>query len=373
MLGITKPINNETKPKLSVNELGLKSNLPQVSLSDRPKNLNEFEKQKDIVSKLDEGTQDTETVNILDRGIDLTINVVDKFSIPIPDILNITYPKIIKGADFIGYDVDFSIKFDSIHATYIKLFIGNSTDFIRVSPGDGKVISKDKNLKSTIVTLNVKNLIQQYGVEVSDDGDKVNIPIRLVPINQSGQAVKGGDTKDGVEGPTETIPILFDKGDIDIPRSVAVNRIAEGFISQFNKCSFDDSTYLTHLLHLGDGDNKVITTWLGSEDSLILKLYEPLPAAVTTNQKVWITKIQSKPIIDTINLVGDGADYCPPLQGPNFTLEVDSGIGYQMYDDLLASGSTTNTDLIRKYVTKVGIDTEKLNIQYATGSNFDFF
>ena len=381
LLGITKPINNETKPKLSVNELGLKSNLPQVSLSDRPKNLNEFEKQKDIVSKLDEGTQDTETVNILDRGIDLTINVVDKFSIPIPDILNITYPKIIKGADFIGYDVDFSIKFDSIHATYIKLFIGNSTDFIRVSPGDGKVISKDKNLKSTIVTLNVKNLIQQYGVEVSDDGDKVNIPIRLVPINQSGQAVKGGDTKDGVEGPTETIPILFDKGDIDIPRSVAVNRIAEGFISQFNKCSFDDSTYLTHLLHLGDGNNKVITTWRGLKEStqtgadassLILKLYEPLPSEIQTNQKVWITKIQTNPIIETLTLVGDSDHYCPPLQGANFSLEADTGIGYQVYDDLLASGSATNTSLIQKYVSQTGIDTEKLNIQYISGSEFLF-
>jgi hypothetical protein len=72
-LGITKPINNQTKPKLSVNELGLKSNLPQISLSDRPKDLNEVEKQKDIVTKLDEGTQDNETVNILDRGIELML------------------------------------------------------------------------------------------------------------------------------------------------------------------------------------------------------------------------------------------------------------------------------------------------------------
>ena len=43
-----------------------------------------------------------------------------------------------------------------------------------------------------------------------------------------------------------------------------------------------------------------------------------------------------------------------------------------MYDDLLASGSVTNTSLIQKYITNTGIDTEKLNIQYATGSNFDF-
>ena len=350
-LDITNPINNQTNPKLSVNELGLKSNLPQVSLSDRPKNLNEVELQKDIVTKLDEGTQDTETVDILDRGIDLVINVVDEVSVTTPDIRSIEYPKVVRGADFVGYDVDFIIKWDSIHANYVKLFVGNSTDFVQLA------------VKGT-QSFNVKDLIERYNVEVFEDGDKVKIPLKLIPINEEGKEV--------VEGLTEEVPILFDKGDLNIPRQLAINRFAEGFISQFSNCEFDESNYLTHLLHLGDGDNKVITTWLGSEDSLILKLYEPLPAAVTTNQKVWITKIQSKPIIDTINLVGDGADYCPPLQGPNFTLEVDSGIGYQMYDDLLASGSTTNTDLIRKYVTKVGIDTEKLNIQYATGSNFDF-
>jgi len=349
--GITKPINNQTKPKLSVNELGLKSNLPQISLSDRPKDLNEVEKQKDIVTKLDEGTQDNETVNILDRGIDLTINVVDEVSVTTPDIRSISYPKIVKGADFIGYDVDFKISWDSVHANYVKLFVGNSTDFVQLA------------IRGT-QSFNVKDLIERYNVEVFDEGDKVKIPLRLIPVNEEGKEV--------VEGLTEDIPILFDKGDLNIPRQIAINRFAEGFISQFSNCEFDESNYLTHLLHLGDGDNKVITTWLGSEDSLILKLYEPLSAAVTTNQKVWITKIQSKPIIDTINLVGDGAEYCPPLQGPNFSLEVDNGIGYQMYDDLLASGSTTNTDLIRKYVTKTGIDTEKLNIQYATGSNFDF-
>lgn len=349
--GITKPINNQNKPKISVNELGLKSNLPQVSLSDRPKNLNEVEKQKDIVTKLDEGTQDLETQNILDRGIDLTINVVDEVSVTTPDIRSISYPKIVKGADFIGYDVDFKISWDSVHANYVKLFVGNSTDFVQLA------------IRGT-QSFNVKDLIERYNVEVFDEGDKVKIPLKLIPVNEEGKEV--------VEGLTEDIPILFDKGNINIPRQVAINRFAEGFISQFSNCEFDESNFLTHLLHLGDGDNKVITTWLGSEDSLILKLYEPLPAAVTTNQKVWITKIQSKPIIDTINLVGDGAKYCPPLQGPNFTLEVDNGIGYQMYDDLLASGSTTNTDLIRKYVTKTGIDTEKLNIQYATGSNFDF-
>jgi len=351
-LDISKPINPINFPTKQINELGLKSNLPEVSLSDRPKNLNEVEEQKDIVTKLEEGTNDNETQNILDRGIDLTINVVDEVSVNTPDIREIRYPKIVRGADFIGYDVDFKISFKSLYTTYIKLFIGNSTDFVKLTNWEDGI------------NLNVKDLIERYNFEIFDEGDKVKIPIRLIPINEEG--------KKPVEGVTETLSILFDKGNLNIPREIAINRLVEGFISQFSNCQFDESNYLTHLLHLGDGDNKVITTWVGSEDSLILKLYEPLPANIQTNQKVFISKIQSAPIIETINLVGDGADYCPPLQGPNFSLEIDSGLGYQIYDDLLASGSATNTDLIRKYVTKTGIDTEKLNIQYITGSEYYF-
>ena len=366
---ITKPVNKQNFPTKPTNKLGLKTITP---IRPEKKIISRIEDTLDIVSKLDNGVTDSETANIFDRVISLTINVVDSVSVKVPDIRSIRYPKLVKGADFIGYDVDFQISFNSIHASYIKLFIGKSTDFIKVSPNDSrdtprssKTLFKRKPLRNkSVVSLNVKELIERYNVEVFDEGDKVKIPIRLIPVNEEGREV--------VEGKTEIIPIVFDKGDFNIPRQVAINRLSEGFINQFSNCEFDESNYLTNLLHLGDGNNQVITTWIGSEDSLILKLYEPLPANITTNQKVWITKIQSKPIIDTINLVGDGDHYCPPLKGPNFSLEVDNGLGYQIYDDLLASGSATNTSLIQKYIDNTGVDTEKLNIQYATGSNFYF-
>lgn len=359
---ITKPVNKVNFPTKPKNKLGLEVTKPIKG------DVSRIEDKLDIVTKLDEGITDSETTNIFDRVIGLTINVVDEVSVKVPDIRSITYPKLVRGADFIGYDVDFKISFNSVHASYIKLFIGKSTDFIKVSPNDSRD-TKDSNERKpsrnkSVVTLNVKDLIERYKVELFDEGDKVKIPIRLIPVNEEGREV--------VEGKVEKIPIIFDKGDFNIPRQVAINRLAEGFISQFSNCQFDESNYLTNLLHLGDGNNQVITTWVGSENSLILKLYEPLPANITTNQKVWITKIQSKPIIDTISLVGDGDLSCPPLQGPNFSLEVDNGLGYQVYDDLLASGSVTNTSLIQKYIANTGIDTEKLNIQYATGSNFDF-
>ena len=363
-LGITKPINPINAPTKQINELGLKSNLPQKNLEVRAKDLKQIEEQKDIVTKLDEGTQDTETVNILDRAVDLTINVVDEYYQTVPDIRKITYPKIIRGADFIGYDVDFKIKFEVEGL--------ESSGYVEVGVGRAKLAFTTRNFN---LDFNVQEVLVNYlDMEGTEDVDIIKIPISLTPVNQNLR-------KEKVKGETETFTIEFDKGDLDIPRSVAINRISEGFISQFNKCNFDDSTYLTHLLHLGDGNNKVITTWRGLKEttqtgadasSLILKLYEPLANNIQTNQKVWITKIQTNPIFETLTLVGDSEDYCPPLQGPNFSLEVDNGIGYQVYDDLLASGSVTNEALIREYGNKIGIDTKKLNIEYVSGSDYLF-
>ena len=406
---ITKPVtknNNSTKIK---NELGLLTNTKIVK--DQPN-------EKTIIDKLIGGNDTKDTLDVIDvssQAIDLVINVVSDVYVNTPDIREITYPKEVRGADFAGYDVDFDISWNSVHATIIRMYVGNSTDYVELGPKGN-------------LTLNVKELLDKYPLQSqtkpasksfqrsgglppvsmgkapdtfkdtlsggigspvysgggdstdrfskmapifygNNNGDKVKIPLRLVPINLA--------TKKPVKGPVEEIDILFDKGDLEIPRSVVINRIAEGFISQFDKCEFDDSKLLTHLLHLGDGDNKVITTWTGlvenpeaknGNSSLILKLYEPLPTSILTNQKVWISKLQAEPIIDIITLVGSDSDYCPPLQGPNFKLEVDNSIGYQMYDDLVANGSTTSTSLIQKYVTQTGIDTEKLNIQYASGS-----
>ena len=371
-VSITKPVNKLNFPTKPLNTSGLSTLVnPNLDLliKDSPTD--------SPVTDLLNSEPTTETIDISSQAINLVINVVSDVYVNTPDIREITYPKEVRGADFVGYDVDFDISWNSVDATVIRMYVGYSTDYVELGPKGN-------------ITLNVKELLDKYPLQAptltakkptnrekrnanNDYGDKVKIPLRLVPINLA--------TKKSVQGPAEEIDILFDKGDLEIPRSVVINRIAEGFISQFDKCEFDDSKFLTHLLHLGDGDNKVITTWTGlvenpeaknGDSSLILKLYEPLPTSVSTNQKIWISKLQAEPIFDTITLIGDTIDYCPPLQGPNFKLETDSGIGYQMYDDLVANGSTTSTSLIQQYVSKTGIDTEKLNIQYASGSVYLF-
>jgi hypothetical protein len=51
---------------------------------------------------------------------------------------------------------------------------------------------------------------------------------------------------------------------------------------------------------------------------------------------------------------------------------VDNSVGYQIYEELIASGSQTSTELVNKYGQRSDIDTTKLNIQYDTGSDLYF-
>ncbi len=349
---ITTPLTRNLTKNFNTNSLGLKTNERLLPTLDQVP-------QKSLVEKLLTNEVDAETIDISSRGINLIINVVDDVYVNVPDIIEVSYPKLVKGADFVGYDVDFDIKWKSIDTTFVRIFINDSKDYVQVGP-DGSQ------------TFNVKQLIEKFGINTEENQDIVNLNLKLIPYSIYG--------KEEITGPVELVPIIFDKGDLTIPRDVAVNRLVEGFISQFTKSQFDDSKYLTHLLHLGNGDNKVITTWVGlidpngdaGNDSLILKLYEPLPTSVQLNQKVWISKIQTEPIFETITLTSEDVDYCPPLKGPNFSLEPDNGIGYEMFDTLIASGSVTSTSLIREYVNNQGIDTNTLNIQYTSGSEFLF-
>jgi hypothetical protein len=284
--------------------------------------------------------------------IETTITVVDEQYVGVPDIRNITYPSELYGPDFVGLDVNFEISYESVNTDYVNLYVENSTNFIQ-EKANGKI------------SLNFKNLIESNNIQLAEDDNFINLTLKLVPYNISGL--------EAVEGKTELIHIKFHKSDFTIPRSVAVNRISDAFLSQFDESVFDDSTskYLNHYLHLGNGNNKIVTTWTGSNNSLILKLYEPIPTTVQPNDLVWISKLVSNPIIEKVSLTSLVNTECPPLKGPNFSLGQDSNqIGYKIYDELVASGSNTSNQLVNRYVESLGIDTTKLGIQYVSGSEY---
>jgi len=281
------------------------------------------------------------------------VNAFADFWVGVPDIRDIVYPSVLRGPDYTGTNVDFDLSYKTVNADFVRISKEGSSQYIQ-GPSSGTI------------KLNVQQILDLDNTITSEDEDKISFTLKLVAYNISGLSP--------VLSREEFITILFDKGDLIIPRPLAMNRIADGFFSQFNTGVFADETskYLTHLLHLGDGDNKVVTTWVGSDNSLILKLYEPLTTAIQPNQQVWISKLQSNPIVETITLKNESDEFCPPLKGPNFSLDTSVGIGYKVFDELTASGSYTSNDIVNKYLEGNGIDTSKLNISYASGSTYLF-
>ena len=287
------------------------------------------------------------------NAIEGNVNAVADFWVGVPDIRDIVYPSVLRGPDYIGTDVDFELSYKSVNTDLVRIYKDGSDKYIE-GPSSG------------IVKLNVQQILDLDSTTTSEDEDKISFTLKLIPYNLSGLST--------VIGKHEIINILFDKGDLLIRRPLALNRIIDGFINQFDLSVFEDETskYLTHLLHLENGDNRVVTTWTPDRGSLILKLYEPLPLFYDVNQLVWISKPQANPIIETVTLKSEIEDFCPPLKGPNFNLGVDKSIGFRVFDDLVASGSFTSNDIVNKYLESNGIDTSKLNISYASGSNYLF-
>ena len=287
--------------------------------------------------------------------VNINYNVVDDIFVGVPDITNIKYPSEIIGPDYVGTDVSFDLNYTTVNTDFVNVYIGKGSSFFKLDSNGSHI-------------MNLKSILNLSNGDYAEDDESISFQLRLIPHNISGYTE--------IIGKEEIITIKFLKGKLTIPRANAINRILEAFESQFDNIEIntpdDTSKYLTHLVHLGDGNNKVITTWTGSNNSLILKLYEPLDTTIQPNQQVWISKLQSNPIIDTLSLVGVSEQFCPPLKGPNFSLEPDNGIGYKVYDDLLASGSATSNDLFNKYIESNNIDTTKLNIQYVSSSTYTF-
>ena len=302
----------------------------------------------------------------------ISINVLSKSFLPGPDITNISYPSIVKGKDFAGFNVDFDISYQSVNTNYVEIYVGKKDREF--------VLGKYSN--SGLVTFDVATILKKSKKNFGEDIDNIQFSLLFVPVNIEGDSV--------TEGKIEEVNILFDKGDLKLRRGKVVSDIREAFKRNFNTNVFktEISNLLTHYAHFGDGDNKLIATWgidtetfseyeegfnengekykvkKNNPKSLVLKLYEPLPTSVELNQTIWISKVQSIPLIEQITIVGEIAKNCIALT-PNFDLEISDDIGYQILDDLIASGSETSTDLVRTFVSSSDFSLDNLDIQFA--------
>jgi len=306
--------------------------------------------------------------------VPVSFTAVRKNLLPGPDIIEIEAPREIVGKDYQGYNIDFNVNWSSINANYVDIYINEAIDSKKLAsnrPPNGNQ------------AFNIASILRKAGNTLDEDLDFVIFDLLFIPYNEE------GDEK--TSGKTETIQIRFDKGNIKLRRDEVLRDIKESICDLFDTSVLggDSSKYLTHLMHFGEADNKVIASWdtdyetfseyefredtgervkVSEEKTLVFKLYEPLSREIQPNQQIWVSKIQSIPYVEQVTLINEEIEDCIELV-PNFGQDVcGENIGYQLYDDLVASGSSSSTKLLTEYVSGSGFDLKKLDLQFVSSS-----
>ena len=316
---------------------------------------------------------------------EVLVRVTQKNLLPGPDITKIDFPEFVAGKDYVGYNVDFKVDWQSINTNYVDIYVGKVATTHRILANAPALGSQE---------FNIETILKQAGEQLLESRDVIYFDLYLIPYNEEGDELTAGKV--------ESITIAFDKSNIRLRRPNVARDIADAIGRQFDKSALDqdNSKYLTHLMHFGDGDNKVIATWdidyetfseyeeieqnvtneggktvpqivrkkTREEKTLVFKMYEPLPRDIQPSQQIWVSKIQSIPLIEQITIINDALEDCIELS-PNFGKGICGGdMGFQLYDELVASGSSTSTSLLSEFVSGSGLSLDSLQLQFVSTS-----
>jgi hypothetical protein len=288
-----------------------------------------------------------------------------------PSVVGILHPQTIDIPSFSDGNIEWDVEYETFAATSV----------------DVDLILKDKTKVSLYKSLTPKGSfkinIRDLAVKFSQWNGNDNVTLIFKPYNRGGAVELIGND---YEISTQIIYPLV-KLDEDIIRK----SIYDAFIE---KIGFQEpekeSKNLTHLVNFGNDEHVLISSWendnwtlseKGTDEfdneivtkevkSVILKLYTPLPEGVQPNQTIWVSKLMTNPLVETIILNEQALLECPPIKGPNFDIDIDyvmgKGTDYESLDNLILS-SSSSTNLIQTYLSQSNLDTATLNIEYATG------
>jgi hypothetical protein len=295
-----------------------------------------------------------------------------------PSITEISYTDTIDIPAYSDLNIEYDVKYSSFAASSIDVFL----------------ILKDKTKVGIFENLppngsfkiNLNDLVKRYSQWNGSD----NVTLIFKPYNRSGVEELIGNE---YEIKTSLIyPAL------QIDETIIKKSIFDVFVSNMGFSEPEkESKYLTHLINFGNDEQIIISSWetdnwtlskksideLGNEyvkpedevDSLILKLYNPLPANIQKNSTFWITKLMSNPLIETVILNEQDVLECPVIKGPNFNIDVDyisgQSTNYESLDNLILSTSpSSSTNLVSTYLSSSLFSTTELNIDYTNGSEY---
>ena len=294
-----------------------------------------------------------------------------------PAITEVIYAESIDVPSFSDYNIDYEVSYSSFAVSSVDVWLkqkdGSKIGLLSNQPPNGSI------------KINLKKLRENYPNWVGSN----NITLILKPYNRSGAEELIGNEYEVLT--KLTLPTL------SLNEDIITNALFNAFSE---KLKIDEpskeSKYLTHLANFGNDEQIIISSWetddftlskkstdnLGNTfvapndvvNSIILKLYSPLPANIQNNSTFWITKLMSNPLIETVVLTENNDVSCPPIKGPNFTIDVDfvkgQSTNYESLDNIILDGSTSSNELVSLYLSSSLITTDELNIKYSSGSTY---
>ncbi len=295
-----------------------------------------------------------------------------------PSITQISAPDIIDVPSFSDLSIEYEVEYNSFAATSVDVFL--------LAKNKSK-ITLFKNLPANgVFKINLRDISKKY----SQWNGNNNVTLIFKPYNRGGSGILEGNEYEVVT------KVIYPK--IKLDEDIIKKAIYDTFNQNLKFIDLDkEDKYLTHLANFGNDEQIIISSWeednwtlskktidnIGNEfvrqedivESIILKLYSPLPANIVTNSTFWITKLMSNPLIENVILNEQDDVKCPPIKGPNFNIDIDfisgQSISYESLDSLILSSSiSSSATLVSTYLSKSLVDTGDLNIDYVSGSTY---
>ena len=295
-----------------------------------------------------------------------------------PSITQIIFPNNIDVPSFSDFNLEYDVEWNSFAVSSVDIDLiakdKSRIQLFKSLPANGKV------------KINLKDLTTKFPTWAGSD----NVTVILKPYNRSGAVELVGN-----EYEIKTSLLL---SSIRLDEDILKKTLFDAFTANIKFTEPEkESKYLTHLANFGNDEQIIVSSWeddnftlsdkgedtLGNTivtkevQSLILKLYSPLPANITENSTLWITKLLTNPLIETVVLSQQDEINCPPIKGPNFSVDVDfvmgKSTGYESLDDLILSASvSSSSNLIGEYLSSSLVNTDDLNIKYYTSGSTDY-
>lgn len=172
--------------------------------------------------------------------------------------------------------------------------------------------------------------------------------------------------------------ISADRTEIRLASDILTNQIIDNAITELISQINDSAYYQDFLINLGSNRQYLITNLAldqtGSNSTILIKLYESLPATIELKNSLWIVEEIIEAYVFDINLEKFILpDAIPTLKGPNFNIEIPTKntkiTSYENYSTLINEISSSQNQILN-YLNQQSI---QLNIDYADYNNFSHF